>query len=450
MLHSPSFFTYSSPLLEESQEKAYVLLHRRCSKWLAVNQATFEIARLLDRGESVEATVGYLVARYGVSPEAAIADILYVREELARQQFLIGDLQPLPTRSPALDSLFFHITNRCNLSCVHCYIACPINRDLPASLILRVIDEMPDQCEGVTLSGGEPLLHPEIMTILEACGHRVKLQLLTNGILIDRDWAKLLAQTVAAVQVSVDGSTSSIHDAIRGRGTFDKVMRAIGNLQEAGLAEHLTLSATIMKQNVEDLPRIIAMAEKLGVPSVRFLPLRKSGRAREQWDRIGSELKVEHSEDFYRYVFALPRSKQNSVKISCGLSGFLLKVPGDDFRDEFWCSVGKKLVVDVRGDIYPCVLMMGEEFRLGNAFEQSLVEVIQAEQMVCFCKALSDRKEKIEECAVCLWKNLCQAGCMGQALDNRGTLWSTDVFCNYRKQAYGDAFDRILQGFRSR
>jgi len=60
------------------------------------------------------------------------------------------------------------------------------------------------------------------------------------------------------------------------------------------------------------------------------------------------------------------------------------------------------------------------------------------------CRALAERRSKIQECAACTWRNLCQAGCMGLALDNKGTIWDTDDFCDYRKRAYKEAFDKIL------
>ena len=65
--------------------------------------------------------------------------------------------------------------------------------------------------------------------------------------------------------------------------------------------------------------------------------------------------------------------------------------------------------------------------------------------MADVCLALVERRQKIEKCAACTWRNLCQAGCMGQALDNKGTIWDTDDFCDYRKRAYKEAFDRILR-----
>jgi radical SAM protein with 4Fe4S-binding SPASM domain len=447
MSKSPSFFTYSSPGSEGSPEKNYILLHPTCPRWIAVNGTSLEIADLLDKGQSVEEAAGHLVARYGIPFESAREDALYVAEQLAKQHFLHGNSKDLSVRSPTLSSVFLHITTRCNLSCSHCYIASPSNNDLPVSLIFRLIDEMQEShCASVTLSGGEPLLHPEIRALLGYAAPKVKLQLLTNGTLIDREWAEFLAQTISSIQISVDGSTQETHDAIRGNGTFDRAMRAVECLQNAGLAERITLSATIMKQNLDDLPGIIALAERLGIPSVRFLPLRNTGRAREQWNRIGAELKVEHSERFYEFVFDLQRTRRDCVNVSCGLSGFLLTLPDHESGDEYWCPVGKKLVIDTDGNVYPCVLLMEDDFRLGNVFHQSLGEALDSDRMAKLCSTLLERRRKIAQCSGCLWQNLCQAGCMGQAFDHHGTIWDTDHFCDFRKKTYQNAFDRVLQG----
>jgi radical SAM protein with 4Fe4S-binding SPASM domain len=91
------------------------------------------------------------------------------------------------------------------------------------------------------------------------------------------------------------------------------------------------------------------------------------------------------------------------------------------------------------------VLLMEDEFLLGNAFHQELREVLHSDRMVMLCRALLERRTKIPHCSGCLWRNLCQAGCMGQAFDHRGTIWERDYFCGFRNRAYQDAFTTMLQ-----
>ena len=410
------------------------------------NRTTLEIARSLDRGEGIEDATGRLCQRYGLSPEVARQDVLRVAELLTREHFLDRKPSAGLTRSPTLNSVFFHLTGLCNLACLHCYLPRPAeDRHLPAELAIRLIDEVVENGgRGVTLSGGEPLLHPEIERILKYAVLKTQVRLLTNGMLIDGEWAARLSEMNVTVQISVEGSREEIHDRIRGKGSFEKAMKAIDLLQEAGLGERLHVSTTIMKQNLPDLAEIISMAERRNVSMVRFLPLRRLGRGAEEWEVIGSGVAVRDHEEFYRYAWDLLTNRRRTTEISCGLSGFLLKMPDSCSADNIWCSVGRMLVVGTGGDVYPCVLLMDDEFRLGNAFQADLMSMVLSEKMAKICRILSERRLRIEKCAACSWRNLCQAGCMGQALEHTGSVWDTDDFCAYRDRAYEEAFGRIL------
>jgi len=443
-----SFFSYSSSRTKKSEQKAYILFHACKSRWIKANDTGLNIAQYLDDGVFIDDVAGHLVAGYGISEDAARQDVLSVSDQLSRQHFLESNAQVRSARTPVLNSIFFHLTTRCNLSCLHCYITgsqVNPNRDIPSKLVFRIIDSLADHGgKSITLSGGEPLLHHEIRKILKYAGSKVEILLLTNGTLIDRAWADFLAGMNIFIQISIDGSTKEIHDSIRGRGTFEKSLKALEYLQEAGLREKINFSTTVMNQNLHDLPGIISLAERLDVPLTRFVPLRRKGMAKRHWEAVGSGLTIKDSERFYEHTSHLQKNRGSGVDVSCGLSGFLLKMPEEFEDDDIWCPIGKQLVITVNGDAYPCVLLMEDEFRLGNAFDDSLDKIIQSDAMAEVCRALAERRHKIKKCSVCNWRNLCQAGCMGQALDNKGTIWDTDDFCDYRSRAYKEAFDKIL------
>lgn len=444
-----SSFTYSLRETKGTGQKAHILFHDSKSRWIKVNDTGLEIAGLLDRGESLQDVALCLKKKYGISDEVARGHVTRVREGLIKEGFLQPEFIPRPSRSPTPNSLFLHLTSRCNLTCLHCYTGNSFQhpvKDLPAPLVSRMIDDLADHGgTSVTLSGGEPLLHPELKEILRHAALRVQIKLLTNGTLIDREWAAFLADMDVYVQISVDGSCEAIHDRIRGKGSFRMAMEGLGHLQRSGLGERINFSTTVMNQNLDDLLEIIPLARRRGVPLVRFLPLRKKGAAESTWPTIGSTLTTEDYARFYDDTHRYQASTGTSIEISCGLSGFLLKMPAAFEKDDIWCPVGRQVVVDSNGEAYPCVLLMEDEFRLGNVFDHSLEELIQSNGMSAVCRALSERRNKIKKCAVCTWRNLCQAGCMGQALDNKGTIWDTDDFCDYRKRAYEEAFDKILR-----
>jgi radical SAM protein with 4Fe4S-binding SPASM domain len=445
----PSFFIYSPFQSEDIKQTAHVILHTHEARWLVVNDTGLEIAHHLDKGESIEKIAQHLVVKYGISAEVAKNDVVSVSEQLSQQHFLGEKKGELPIRSPTLNSVHFHLTNRCNLSCAHCYLSCPDSltfMDIPVPLAFRLIDELVENGgKEVILSGGEPLLHPEIKKIFKYAASRLRIRLLTNGTLIGREWAAFLADIDCSLQISLDSSKSESHDAIRGKGSFAQVIRAIEYLQEAGMGKRILLSTTIMRQNIHDLKDIISLAETLRIPLIRFLPLRKTGSAKKKWSSIGAGIGVKEYEKFYQYIFDLQVNHKCPLEISCGLSGFLLKMPEDFSGDSLWCQIGRQLVIDFNGDTYPCALLMTNEFLLGNAYIDSLSKMVQSDKMKRLCRSVSGRRVKIKKCAICDWRNFCQAGCMGEALEHQGTIWDSDNFCDYRKTAYKETFDKILR-----
>ncbi|MBN2372307.1 PqqD family peptide modification chaperone [bacterium] len=445
---SESFYTY--PSHSEGGGKRWVVFHKENPEWFVVNSTGLEIINALNRCEDEKDICAGLTNRYGISYESAARDISCFSSRLCQMGFYSMGESPCMQRMPSANSLYLHITDRCNLACPHCYFSSPEKthkQELPTGLVISMIDQLAEYGgKSLTLSGGEPLLHPGIKEIIRhsSKNKKITVSVLSNGTLIDRECAGFLAGHGVYIQLSMDGSNIAVHDSIRGEGVFLKVVTAIHNLQEAGGGERLNLSATVMRQNIGDLFGIIEKGEALGVPKVRFLPLRRFGTACTQWNGISSGLELGNLEHFYKDAARLKAEGGSSIEISCGLSGFLLKLPEDAPPDGLWCPVGRRVVVDSNGDAYPCVLMMRDGFRIGNIYKQRLSGIVESEEMKRICQALSDRRDKIEKCSRCEWRNLCQAGCMGQALDHKGTIWDTDDFCGYRKRAYKDAFDRIL------
>jgi len=449
-LNHKSFFTYSN---ENEEGKNYILLHCTKPEWLVLNNSALEIAQSLENEEFPDAVIENLVLKYGISRESANQDVLYVLEQLKNKGFLSKAETSEVFKRPILKSLFFHLTTRCNLKCPHCYVASemadlthPAKEELPPYLLFRLIDEFSEHNgKTVTFSGGEPLLYPQFKDAVEyAASKGLETEILTNGTLIDKEWAALFADKKISVQISLDGSTAVIHDTIRGKGNFDKAVRGIKYLQDAGMKKRITLCTTIMKQNLHDLPAIISLANNLEITKIRFLPLRKVGSAEKKWDAI-SGMDTAQYESFFQYISCLQKDKNCGIDLTCGLTGFMLNIPKNISDDDIWCPVGKQIVADTNGDAYPCVLMMKNEFRLGNLFSQTLSQLMQSDKMSEIYKILSTRRNIIAKCAVCNWRNFCQSGCMGQALDHKGTVWDTDDFCTYRKRAYKEAFDKILK-----
>lgn len=432
---------------EYGSKKGYAIFHPAGPQWLVINSTGRDIFLALLAGSGIDEVAVSIAREYGVGLDRSRADVFRVQNSLSKLQFLDVASFKLQERRPEPRSLFLHLTHRCNLSCTHCYAGdrpSETPRDLPTRVVFSLFEQIKEAGGGaVTLSGGEPLLHPDIRSILAHARPELEIRLLTNGTLINQNWADILAGQKARVQVSLDGSCPEVHDAIRGKGSFEKTVRAVALLQEAGLGSQVNLATTVMRQNLADLPKIIDRAKQMGVPLVRFLPVRKRGTAVRNWEQIGKNLTRQDAEQFYDFVIHTNRDRSACTEVSCGLSGFMLAMP-DETDDDIWCPVGRQLVVDVDGSAYPCAAMMTPEFRMGSVFTESVEDLFFGTPMKMVCQALTERRQEIERCAACTWRNLCQSGCMALALEHKGTIWDTDDFCEYRKKRYKEAFDRIL------
>lgn len=126
-----------------------------------------------------------------------------------------------------------HITEACNLRCTHCYrfSGRALPREMDALTWRRLAEE--HAASGgrfATITGGEPLLRRKVVeAILQVCAERDLLAtLLTNGVFVrSRDAIASIAGSLAAVQVSMDGTSPAVNDRVRGDGVFEGAWRAV-------------------------------------------------------------------------------------------------------------------------------------------------------------------------------------------------------------------------------
>ena len=106
----------------------------------------------------------------------------------------------------------------------------------------------------------------------------------------------------------------------------------------------------------------------------------------------------------------------------------------NNLGNPYRCSIGSQLRIAPNGDVYPCQCFhFGSEYRIGNVKKQSLEEIVNSKKLREIIKTCFARPSKIDQCKVCRWRNFCGAGCMGNAFEVNGTIWSLDS-CNVRKQ----------------
>jgi len=141
-----------------------------------------------------------------------------------------------------LENLWFQLSNNaCNLKCKHCFLSCSPKYNNKSFLHIDKVKSTleftkKDSIKSIYLTGGEPLLHPEINNILRLCLRRANTTILTNGTMLNDKKVRFLRQLEdnynfeIIFRVSLDNPDEILNDRIRTRGHFRKAMSGIQNL----------------------------------------------------------------------------------------------------------------------------------------------------------------------------------------------------------------------------
>jgi MoaA/NifB/PqqE/SkfB family radical SAM enzyme len=174
--------------------------------------------------------------------------------------------------------LSIELTNICNLHCSYCLRDEDALYHTPANflapeLLNRILDQAREAMgiTAVVFTGGEPTLHPEFARILQvSAAQGLKISFVTNGWHFERIWPTILAQRVSITHValSLDGITAETHDAWRGAGSFERVVRAFSRCFAAEIP--FSIKVGIRRDTIETLEQIALFSARLGASSLNF------------------------------------------------------------------------------------------------------------------------------------------------------------------------------------
>lgn len=183
--------------------------------------------------------------------------------------------------------LQLHITDFCNLNCVHCYGRAE-KKEMTYEDFKCVIDQYMDFLRRhrlsslINITGGEPLLHTNTKLFLDYLykyfkeGIPFKVTLLTNGTIVNDDILDMLdyyKSMIFEIQISIDGM-EKVHDAIRGVGNWNRAINGIQKLLNWGY--RVSMSFVLSKRNYEDIEELLLYAQTIGVYRItvsRLIPL---------------------------------------------------------------------------------------------------------------------------------------------------------------------------------
>ncbi len=352
----------------------------------------------------------------------------------------------------------FMITGKCNYNCIHCFNAAD-NAPLMSEWSLEEALDLLDQAEGCgihgfTITGGEPMLHPNFMDIIRGIYERNMYveELNTNGHFITTETLNELLSIgcTPVMKISFDGV--GCHDWIRNRPGAEKdTIEAIRLCRKSGFPVMVQMQAN--RRTMETLPETIRLLNELGVFRLRMIRTTEVARWREAAGNATMTLEEYFEEmpkaarQIYDYISSLPQDNQNlkelmiwqllNVDIKNG-SYYVVPVrfaPGTYKETDPVCAGNRVMMgVTADGSVVPCIQFSGglleRGISLGNLHETPLFDIISGgiyHDMIT--KNLYQLREISEKCRSCRHYEYCAGGCRALAMlyaRDKKNFWEED------------------------
>ncbi len=340
----------------------------------------------------------------------------------------MADKVPVDVPTTSHFTLQWHVTDRCNLRCAHCYQGDggedPSYEDLRSALrqyqelLYRLSVRRRTAVHGhINLTGGEPLLREDLADLIkEIVDAGLSYALLTNGTLIDDAMAEKLHDLQPAfVQVSVDGREGT-HDGIRGKGSY---RRAVDGLQWLHRASVRTMvSFTAHGGNVHEMAATMRSMRKAGADKVwtdRMLPL-GSGVAMSQ-----EVLSPQGTRDYVESLAQARRRITGPERREVAMDRALQFLAGGT---PYRCTAGDSLLALLPdGQVYPCRRM---PLPVGSVHSSTLWEIYNRSVILA---RLRDHQRMDARCRECSFGTVCHGGLRCLSLALTGDPFTADPGC---------------------
>jgi mycofactocin radical SAM maturase len=323
-----------------------------------------------------------------------------------------------PLRAPV--NVTWEITAKCNLQCRHCLSANMkhmIAAELDFEQCRAFIDEL-DRMEvfQINFGGGEPFLREDFIDILDyAHSKGITTCVSTNGTMLDEALVSRLAgMKLLRIQVSLDGATASTNDAIRGSGTYQRILEGITLLSRQSFP-HLSINTVVTRANFCEIEPLCKLARHYGVKT-RLSRFRPSGDAKKVWQEfhldpsqlawLSDFLSAHHDILTGDSFFSITREDRRELGLTiCGAARMTCSVLPD-------------------GSVYPCAFLCDEPFRGGTIPRESLDEIWRHSAAFNAIRAI-----RVEACESCERFSLCHGGCPAVAYFFSKSLNHPDPEC---------------------
>jgi len=336
----------------------------------------------------------------------------------------------------------WNFTNRCNLSCLHCYSKSTLDEvdTLTTEQIKKTILEMKDNgIKFIIFSGGEPLTRKDLFEIADFCKEQgIITYLSSNGLYFTTKNIQRIVDTFNYVGVSIDGDAPT-HDHFRGlKGAFVETLKAVKLANSTGAK--VGIRYTITKETLGSLEYIFDLAEKENIPKIYVSHLVYSGRGLDNLKMdLSKEQRRKSVEFILKKAFEYYETGRD-IEIVTGnmeqdailfLNEFASRYPElkSKMRERLvkWGgnSAGRNLLnINSEGDVRPDPFF---PLTVGNIIEEDFGTIWQSGELLDELRVYPRKLSGI--CENCEQIDICNGGSRARAYAITGDLWSEDPSC---------------------
>ncbi len=466
MSFSDAAVLYVPHYVQMERRGLYLLIDPETPNWITTDWRGAWILRRVRAGRTPKELVTEYAADHGIGATRAWLHVDCFLKDARRHRFT--DYKPFPSSTytgrrdylslDALNELWIHTNNSCNLTCSHCLVDSSPRGDagLPGDQIKEVIDQADEIGVGrFYFTGGEPMIRRDFFELAKHVTEEKgkELIVLTNGTLLCGErLARLegLDPEKLKLQVSLDGSSPQVNDPIRGEGSFRRIVQGIENAVSIGFVP--TVTTAVSTQNLDNLEGIAQLLSQLGVGNHHLLWMHRRGRA------------LESGNGFFpsngNLIATVIRAKKRADELGMTIDNFeALKARLDSWHGTKF-DLGNagldSLCVYSDGGVYPAAALAGcLELCCGNVLEEPLERIWQ-ESQVCreLWSATVQRKALCQECHL---RFLCGGGDLDhsylysqQVSGNGGDFLGPNPYCGlYQTMLEGVLFELAEEGRRA-
>ena len=349
-----------------------------------------------------------------------------------------------------IQAVSWNITRLCNLKCTHCYLPAgfvdtnefPVgyyrDSELTQSQCFRVIDEIADINPNVLLilTGGEPLLRPDILKISDYAARTGFLVVMgTNGVLLNDETVQRMSDHgVAGAGISLDAVDPVNHDKFRGmEGAWEGTMNGVEALKRANL--DFLVQTSVTRWNYDEIPQIVDFAYELGAKVFNLYFLVRTGRGKTVMDITPAQY-----ETMLSTLFELQAKYRGKMLVAAKCAPHYKRVIYEQQSDSPFlqaypsgtCPCGIYYCrITPEGDLTPCPYM---PVSVGNLKTDSFATLWNQSKVF---QELRDRKLLEGKCGVCEFRDVC-GGCRARAYAATDNYLAEDPSCDYQPGQAGE------------